>query len=53
MANDDYVNPFQAVHQKVQAAKDRARENRESDLERQKKSAEEEAIREGSSQDPH
>ncbi len=51
MENKDYVNPFQLVHQKVQAAKDRAHEANESDAERRKENLEKEAIREG--REPH
>jgi CHASE3 domain sensor protein len=47
MGNDDYVNPFQKVHQQVQAAKDRIRAAKQSDSERHKENAEKEAVREG------
>ena len=41
------VNPFQEVHEKVKAAKDRARKASEADAERRKGYKEEEAVREG------
>lgn len=47
MPNETYVNPFEKVHQVVQAAKDRAREVKEVDAERRKVKAKEEAVREG------
>jgi hypothetical protein len=47
MPDEPYVNPFQKVHQAVQAAKDRAREVKESDAEQRKIRAKEEAVREG------
>ena len=47
MANEPYVNPFQKVHQEVQAARDRARESNKLEAERRQKNAKEEAVREG------
>jgi hypothetical protein len=44
MADEPYVNPFQKVHQQVQAAKDRARENNRLQADRTKTEAEEEAV---------
>jgi|SRR5208282_6910238 len=46
MASKKYVNPFQDVHEKAQAAIDHARRVREEEAERRKKNAEEEAARE-------
>jgi hypothetical protein len=47
MADELYINPFQKVHLEVQAARDRAREDKTLEAERRQKNAKAEAVREG------
>jgi len=52
MADEPYVNPFQKVHQEVQAAKDRARESHKVEAEIRQKDSTTEAVGEGFDRDP-
>lgn len=44
MTDKNYVNPFEDVHKKVQAFRDRAREANEKDAEVRERRAEHEAV---------